>query len=151
MALRSRPAFALAAALAAIVLIAVLITGALFASTQETHATRAAMLDQQAAAYAERAGLLAIAPWSCAVCDSMQVGTVFIRSAAAEPPLESTVYTTRLDSALYLVVAEGRIVVSGAARIRRRISIAVVTHRDSLGLTQASPVRGHAWAATYQM
>lgn len=151
MALRTRTAFALVAALAAIVLIAVLITGALFASTQETHATRAAILDQQTAAYAERAALLAIAVWSCAVCDSMQVGAVIIRSPAADPPLESTVYTTRLDSALYLVVAEGRIVVAGTARIRRRISIAVVTRRDSLGVTQASPVRGHAWAATYLM
>lgn len=151
MALRPRAAFALVAALAAIVLIAVLITGVLFASTQETHATRAAMLDQQAAAYAERVALLAIAEWNCAVCDSMQVGAVIIRSTATDPPLESTVYTTRLDSALYLVVAEGRIVVAGTARIRRRISIAVVTRRDSLGMTQASPVRGHAWAATYQM
>jgi len=145
---KARHGFVLVAALAAIVLIAVLISGVLFAGTQETHSTRATMIDQQTAAYAERAALLAVSSWSCPICDSMAVGDVFIRSSAADPPLESTVYTTRLDSALFLVVAEARLVSSGSTRISRRISIAVATRRDSLGAIRASRL---AWSATYMM
>jgi len=151
MAVRPRCGFALAAALAGLVIIAVLVTGALFAGTQESRATRMEILDQQAAQYAERAALLEIAGWSCPACDSMRVGGVIIKSAGTDPPLESSVYTTRLDSALFLVVGEARVVVWGTTRVTRRISIAVATSRDSLGGTRASRVRGQAWAAAYQM
>jgi hypothetical protein len=149
--MKRRAAFALVAALAAIVIIAVLVTGALFASNQETHAVSAEVLDQQASAYAERSALLAIAGWECPECDGLQAGEVIIRSPAPAPPLESTVYITRLDSALFLVTGEGRIMRAGAPRLRRRISIVVSTSRDTLGVPRAARVSGDAWAANYQM
>jgi len=146
-----REGFALVAALVAVVLIAVLVTGALFAGTQEARATRMEIADQQVAQYAERAALLRIAAWSCPACDSMRVGAVITTSSTADPPLESTVYVTRLDSALFLVVGEGRSVVSGGIHLSRRVSIAVETSRDSLGAVRASRLRGDAWAAAYKM
>lgn len=149
--MRTRPAFALAAALVAIVLIAVLVTGALFASSQETHAASAEVLDQQAFAYAERAAVLAGSDWVCGECDALALGGVIIRSPTPSPPFESTVFITRLDSAVFLVTGEGRVTSSGVARMRRRISIAVQISRDSLGIARASRVNGEAWAAAYQM
>jgi hypothetical protein len=134
-----------------VVFIAVLAAAALFASTQETLATRVEILDQQASAYAELAARQAISTWSCAPCDALPVGGVIAGSPATLPPLESTVYTTKLDSALFLVVAEGRVVASGATRLKRRIAIAVRIARDSLGVEHALPLAPQAWSAVYQM
>jgi hypothetical protein len=149
--MKPRSAFALVVALLAIVLIAVLVTGALFSSSQETHAASAEVLDQQAFAYAERAALLATGDWSCEECDGMAVGAVIIQSAAPSPPFESTVFITRLDSALFLVTGEGRVAGSGAAGTRRRISIAVAVSRDSLGTPRVTRIAGEWWAAVWQM
>ena len=55
--MKRRVGFALVAALVAIVLIAVLVTGALFSVNQEAHATSALLLDRQASGYAERAAI----------------------------------------------------------------------------------------------
>jgi len=149
--MKARAAFALAAALIAIVLIAAMVTGAVFAANQETSATAAEVADQQASAYAERAATLTAAFWACGECDAMQVGSVLVRSPISDPPLESTVYVTRLDSALFLVTAEGRIVSSSTVRARRRISIAVRISRDSSGVSRARRVSEQAWFAAYQM
>ena len=149
--MRARAAFALAAALIAIVLIAAMVTGAVFAANQETSATAAEVADQQASSYAERAATLTVAFWACGGCDAMQVGSVLVRSPISDPPLESTVYVTRLDSALFLVTAEGRIVSSSTVRARRRISVAVRISRDSAGVSRALRVTEQAWFAAYQM
>ena len=149
--MRCRPGFALAAALIAIVLIAAMVTGAVFAANQETSATAAEIVDQQLGSYAERAALLAISSWQCSGCDALPVGSVIIGSQFADPPLESTVYVTRLDSALFLVTAEGRLVSSVTVRARRRISIAVRTSRDSSGVSRALRVSEQAWSSAYEM
>lgn len=149
--MKSRPAFALAAALLAIVLIAAMVTGALFAAHQETSATAAELADQQLGSYAERAALLAVSSWDCAECDAMQPGSVIVRNPSADPPLESTVYITRLGSALFLVTAEGRIASRAAIRLTRRVSIVVKTARDATGASRASRVSEHSWAAVYDM
>ncbi len=146
-----RPGFALPAALVCLVLIAVVATAALFATNQETSASRAALLEQQSSDYAERSARLTIGAWSCSACDSLPVGGVIIESPAADPPLESTVYTTRLDSALFLVVAEGRVVASGATRLKRRIAIAIRMTSDSLGQIRALPLSPQSWSPIYQM
>ena len=149
--MRRRSGFALATAIACIVIIAVLVTAALFVANQEARATSTAILDHQALAYAERAAIIAVAGWVCASCDSLPPGGVIIRTPPADPLLESTVYTTRLDSALFLVVAEGRVVVAGATRLKRRVSIAVHTSRDSSGIVRAIPLSAQSWAAIHQM
>jgi hypothetical protein len=146
-----RQGFALAAALMALVLIAVMITGALFASSQETHASEAELLEARVAAYAERAVLNKIDAWDAVLCDALAPGAVIITNTPADPPLESTVYITRLDSAVFLVVGEGRITSGGPLRVRRRIAIAVRIARDAQGVEHASRVSEQAWTALYQM
>ena len=146
-----RRGFALVTALVAIVLIAVLVTVALFASIQETHATAAEVADEKSFEFAELAAIQASTNWICPECDVMPLGSVIIRTPIPSPPLESTVYITRLDSALYLVTGEGRIAEADIARVKRRVSIAVTTSRDSLGVTTSRPLRGESWSANYQM
>ena len=149
--MKHRRGFALVTAIACVVLIAVVATATLFASGQEARATSSELLDQQAFAYAERAALLSIAAWPCAGCDSMAIGGVIIQKPGADPPLESTVYTTRLDSALILVVSEGRVVIGPHARLTRRVSIIARTSRDSSGITRARQLGAQSWAAVYRM
>lgn len=149
--MKTRGGFALVAALVALVLIGVLVTSGLFASNQEAHAAAAELGDQQTAAFAERAAILTVAEWACPECDQLPVGSVFIRNPVASPPLESTVFITRLDSALFVVTGEARLTRSGAVTMRRRVSIAVKTARDSLGATRASRIAGDSWAVAYQM
>ena len=146
--MRRRAAFALAAALLGVVLIGVLITGVLFSTSQETHATAAEVVDQKVFAFAERAAFHAASAWECQECDVLPVGSVIIRNPAPSPPLESTVFITRLDSALFLVTGEGRIVASG---IRRRVSVAVTIARDSLGKATASWIEIAPWTAVWPM
>jgi type II secretory pathway pseudopilin PulG len=149
--MRRRSGFALVAAIVAIVLIGVLVTSGLFASNQESHSTGAELAEQQTAAFAERAAIIAVTGWSCPECDQLAVGSVFIRNPVASPPLESTVYITRLDSALFIVTGEARLTRSGAVALRRRASIAVKIARDSLGTARASRIDGDSWAVAYQM
>jgi type II secretory pathway pseudopilin PulG len=150
--MKSRPGFALAAALMAMVVIAVLVTGALFASSQETHASTAEILEARAAGYAERAVMGRVAGWNAGVCDSLAVGGVIMETPAADPPLESSLYITRLDSAVFLIVGEGRIAsLNGVTRIRRRIGVLVSTTRDAQNSIRVKRVSEQAWAAIYTM
>lgn len=149
--MKARRGFALAAALVALVLITVLATGALFATSQETHASEAEMLENRAAAYAERIAFDEIKSWRAAICDSLPIGGVIMESHTTDPPLEGTVFVTRLDTAVFLVVGEGRIASGGTTRVRRRIAIAVQSARDAGGAEHASRVSEQAWAALYRM
>lgn len=148
--MKDRRGFALAAALVALVVIAILVSGALFAANQETHATEAEILDQQTTSFAERSAAIAVAEWSCGECDVMAAGSVISVTTGAAPPLESTVYITRLDSAHYLVTGEARFTRAGSVLVRRRSSVIVAVTRDSLGVFNASRIGGESWAAGYQ-
>lgn len=148
--MRPRTGFALAIALVALVLIAVLVSGALFAANQETHATESEILDQQITSLAERSIAIAVDQWSCGECDVMTPGSVISLATEAVTPLETTVYITRLDSTLYLLTGEARMIRAGAATVRRRSSIIVAVTRDSLGVATAARVGGESWVAGYQ-
>ncbi len=148
---RNDSGFALAAALLAIVLIAVLITATVFASTQEARATSAQVIAMQVASYAERAALLTISAWECPQCDSLRIGQATTRARTPDPPLESKVSITRLDSSLFVVMAEASAARWNASPVRRRVSITVQTSRDSSGVTRAYMIPGNAWAAIYSM
>jgi hypothetical protein len=147
--MKSRPGFALLAAIVTLVLIAVLVTGALYASSQESHSAGAELLDQKLLSLAERRAVEAASSWTCPGCDLLPPGSVIIRNTAPSPPLESSVYITRLDSAVFLVTGEARITSSSVAASRRRVSIAVKITRDSLGILSASPINGDSWIVAY--
>jgi len=146
-----RRGFVLPLALICLVLIAAIAAAALFAANQETSATTAAVLDQQAVSYAERSAMLAITSWPGQRCDSMAVGSVITETPQSHPPLESSVYIIRLDSALFLVTGEGRVRRSGVRRVPRRVALTVGTTRDSLGITRAIPLHPYSWNSVYGM
>jgi len=149
--MKTQRGFALLSAIVALVLIAVLVTGAPYASSQESHSAGAELADQKLLSFAERAAVETASNWVCPGCDLLAAGSVIIRNSASSPPLESTVYITRLDSAVFLVTGEARIMSSGAQISRRRVSIAVKITRDSLGVFSASRIRGDSWIVAYQL
>lgn len=146
-----RRGFVLVAAIAVIVVMTLIVTGVLFASLQESQATSAEILDQKAFSYAERVAFTSTGTWKCPECDLLTVGAVIVRNPPALPPLESTIFITRLDGALFLVTGEGRVVEAGALRARRRVSVAVKITRDSLGAARSSRIDGQSWAIAWQM
>lgn len=144
-----RGGFALAAALAAIVLIAALVTGVLFAAGQETRATRHAILDRQTFAYAELVASRAIASLNPATMADSGVGATTTYEPSRDDSFASTVFITKLDSALFLVVAEGRIAAADALQLRRRVGIVVRAARDSSGAERVTRIGEQAWSALY--
>ncbi|MEJ7759485.1 MAG: hypothetical protein WKF55_07805 [Gemmatimonadaceae bacterium] len=144
-----KPGFALAAALAAIVLIAVLITSVLFAAGQETRASRSSVLDQQIFAYAELAASRAVSSFNPATMSDASAGYVSIYRLPRDDLMESTVFITKLDSALFLIVAESRSGAADAIRLRRRVGINVRATRDSLGVERVVPIDNLSWTALY--
>lgn len=134
----------LIAALVAIVLIAMLITGVFFATGQELSITRAELRDQQAFAYAEYAMAHAISEWSAADRSRMAVGETNSLASSSDDPLRSTVFVTRLDSGIYSVVAEARLLTADANGFVRRVGLLV---RDE----RSPPVRlpEQAWSELY--
>ena len=142
--MKNRQAFVLIAALIALVLIAVLITGAFFASGQDLSISRAELRDQQAFAYAEYAVAHALSSWTLTDRSRMAVGETQSVFQSSDDPLESTVLVTRLDSAIYSVVGEGRLLTADASGLRRRVGLLVRGDRNP-------PVRipEHGWSELY--
>ncbi|HVF39520.1 MAG TPA: hypothetical protein VM939_06435 [Gemmatimonadaceae bacterium] len=135
----------------AIVVIAALVAGVLFASGQEARVGRSELLDQQTFAYAERAANDAVDAFDVVARDSMAPATVISYTAPADPPLESIVYITRLDSALFQIVAEAKITRGNVPVTQRRIGITLRMQRDDSTARRVSRVRDLAWAALYKM
>ena len=97
--------FALAAALLAIVIVGALITGVVFATTEETRVGAARMDGEIALNACESAIAMTMTDPDLRLPDSIGVaGTVSGPVAGPGPP--TIVYITRLDSALYSIVAE---------------------------------------------
>lgn len=102
---RDRRGFALAAALLAVVLIGALIAGVLFATTEETRMGAAGVEREVALNACESAIVMTITDPGVRLPDSIGVGgTMFRRVGGLGPSI--IVYITRLDSALYSIVAE---------------------------------------------
>jgi hypothetical protein len=126
-----RRGFALALAIAAMVVMGTLIAGIFFASTQEYRLGRNALLQARALTAAEH-GLLAVAtPPPTGRWEPLQFAS--LAPGATAPPLEvvpgdgsiDTVRVTRLDVASYLLVSEARAGAQQGARARRRIAALV--------------------------
>lgn len=149
--MKSRSGFVLAVALFAIVIIAAVVASVSFTATEETQSTSAEIRDERAEIFAEEIALSSLAAWPWDLCDQSPIGSVFTREAQSAPPLEGTLYVTRLDSALYLVTAEGRLKTAAGVIAQRRISITATARRDTLGAMHVSRTRGQYWAANYQI
>jgi Tfp pilus assembly protein PilX len=127
---KNRPAFVLIAALVALFVIALLITGAFFASGQDVSISRAELRDQQTFSYAEYALAHAISDWSVADRSRMAVAETQSGASSSDDPLEGTVFVTRLDSTIYSVVAEARLTTVDATGLRRRVGLVVRGDRN---------------------
>ena len=145
---RRRSGFALALAIAAMVVIGTLIGGVFFAATQEYRLGRNALLQARALTAAELGLHAAITPapvgkWDKLVFASLPVG-------ATAPPVEllpgdgsvDTVRITRLRDASFLVVSEGRAGSERGARARRRIASVISLAVPAIQPRGALTVRG---------
>jgi len=92
---KGRAGFILVAALVAIVIIALLITGALFASGQDLAVSRNEIRDQQALGTAEFAIARALESWDSPARESMRSGQTAQLAAVSAGYFESTVFVTR--------------------------------------------------------
>ncbi|MDB4869759.1 MAG: hypothetical protein JWL97_763 [Gemmatimonadales bacterium] len=141
--MRDRKGFALVAALLAVVLIAVLVGGVLFAATEETK-VGAIGLDREIALDAcEAAIATTITDPGLLLPDSIGVeGTISNHSGGLGP--EIIVYITRVDSALYSVLAES-VPELGSAGGAHRIGVVVRSSVAPDGSITIDPISERPW------
>jgi hypothetical protein len=145
----ARAGFAIPAAICAIVIIAALVTGALFSSAQETSAARLGILDQQAFAVAELGASRAVSAWNGPLLESAAQGSTTSLGLISAPPLESSILATKLDSGLFMVVSEGRVTSPDARGIRRSVAILLRAERADSGAFVIRRLREQAWSEAY--
>lgn len=146
---RRRKGFILVGALVGLVIIALLVTGAFFASGQELVVARNELRDQQAFAYAEYAAAKAVETWNAYLLDTVTIGRAQQVAALTRGPLESNVFVTKLDTALFFVVAEARVRSGDASGLRRRVGILVRTIQNGVAVNPPIRVSGQAWSEMY--
>jgi Tfp pilus assembly protein PilX len=118
-----RKGFALAAALLALMLIAALIPGVFYATTDEARIGTASAERQLALSAAESAIETTLAGWAATAIAPMPVGeTSSARLDWSGVPVQ--IYVTRLDSTLYWIVAEAG-TVSSTSGVTRRIGAVI--------------------------
>jgi Tfp pilus assembly protein PilX len=144
-----RRGFVLVAALVSLILIALLITGVFFASAQDLAVARAELRDQQAFAYAEYAAAHALESWDSSAVEKMTIGQTIALQSVADSPVESNVVITRLDSALFVVVAEGRVTTADAVALRRRVGVTVRNIVNGARVSPPQRVSEQAWSELY--
>jgi Tfp pilus assembly protein PilX len=142
-----RDGFVLVAALFAIVLIGALVTGVLFASTEDTKMGATGVSREVALMAAESAIAITISNHADAFPNATGVAaTMSIRIDRPGPP--AVVYITRLDSALYSIVAD---VVPERERAgaRRRIEVVVRTITLEDRSIAIDPVSERHWSELF--
>jgi hypothetical protein len=142
-ALVARRGFALAAALLAVVLIGALVGGVLFATTEETRAGGVGAEREIALNACEAAIALAITDPGLRLPDSIGVeGTIAGRVGGPGP--EIIVYITRVDSALYSILAES-VPESGSGGGAHRVGFVVRSSIADDRLTTIVPISERPW------
>ena len=145
----ARGGFVLVAALVALVITALLVTGAFFASGQEVIVARNELRDQQAFSFAEYGAAKALESWNASASDSMTAGQTRQLVTLTRGLLQSDAIVTKLDTALYLVTADGRMRSADAPGLRRRIGILVRTIQGGALANPPVRVSGQAWSELY--
>jgi type II secretory pathway pseudopilin PulG len=141
-AIRGRKGFALAAAILAVVLIGGLVAGVLFVTTEETRAGEVEA-DREIALNACDAAIAIIVSGSARnLPDSIGVdATIATRSVGAGPDV--IVYTTRLDSRHYWVLAESVPKAGGGSA--HRVGVVVRASVSADGSITIDPISEHPW------
>lgn len=144
----TRKGFVLIATLVALIIIALLITGAFVAGGEDFAVSRAELRDQQTFAYAEFAVARALSGWSAAAVNLMPIGSTITVASTSDSPLEASVFVTRLDSALYSAVSEARLTSADGNRLRRRVGIIVTTVQNG-ARNPPRRIPEQAWSELY--
>ena len=144
----AKKGFVLIATLVALIIVALLITGAFVAGGEDFAVSRAELRDQQTFAYAEFAAARALSAWNASEAKLMAIGSTINVGSTSDSPLENSVFISRLDSALYSLVAEARLTSADGNRLRRRVGIIVTTVQNG---ARNPPVRipEQAWSELY--
>jgi hypothetical protein len=144
---RNRGGFILVAVLLAIVLIGALVTGVLFATTEETRSGAAGAACAMSLIASESALAAAIADIGPTLPPSIGVtGTISRRVDGLGTPV--TVYVTRLDSSVYWIVADALPdpTRSGA---HRRIGVLLKTLATPDGSIRVDPIHQRHWSELF--
>jgi type II secretory pathway pseudopilin PulG len=102
---RNRSGFILASALLALLLIAALVAGVFYASSEATRMGAAAADRQLALGAAESAIERTLRAWNAASGSSLRIGASY-QSDDAEAEMPVALYITRVDSVVYWIVAD---------------------------------------------
>ena len=143
----NREGFALAAALLAIVLIGAIVAGVLFATTEETRAGAIGVAREVALNACESAIVLTITDPGVTLPDSIGVAEAISRRVDG-PGLLVTVYITRLDSALYSIVAETAAMPPDKGRKRRLGIVAKASVAADHSIT-IDPISERPWSELF--
>jgi hypothetical protein len=144
----TRPGFALAVALAAIVIIGAIITGMFFASTQEYRMSRNSAMQARALTTAEYGlnfilspGLVSLGHWNSAWNTSANgLDTTEVYSPG-DGGLD-TVRVTKLGDGMFLLTSTGRVGPASGAQARRRLGALVTLAIPQLNMLGALTTQG---------
>jgi hypothetical protein len=142
-----RQGFVLVAALLAIVLIAALAAGVLFATSETTKAGTAGMIRVRALIASESALATAITSAGPSLPASIGVGGTTSYRADAEE-CRVVVSITRLDSTMYWIVADARQLSSGIGGGKRVGVFVKTSNRDDHSIS-IDPISDLAWAELF--
>jgi Tfp pilus assembly protein PilX len=144
---RARSGFALVAALLAIALIGALVAGVLFATTEDTKAGTTSVARDRALIAAESAVASIVAEAQMDLPTDVGV-TSATSSVLDESGVAVRVYVTRLDSAIYSIVADAQPdrFHSGA---RRRVALLVTVRATPDTSLTVTPIRERPWSELF--
>jgi hypothetical protein len=144
---RARNGFVLAAALLALLLIAALVAGVFFASTEATRIGAAAADRQLALSAGESEIERTIAGWNAVDARAAAIGgTVASTNGASGMPV--AVFVTRIDSAVYWIVADAGPPHPGTV-LRSRIGAFVRVRRAADGSTSVDRIPERWWSELF--
>ena len=142
---RTRPGFALAVALAAIVIIGAIITGMFFASTQEYRMSRNTALQARALTTSEFGlnSILTVGPgnWDPA-WNTAANGLVGTMSYSSNDGGIDTVRVTKTGDAMFLLTSTGRVGPASGAQSRHRLGAIVTLAIPQLNMRGALTTKG---------
>jgi len=142
-----RRGFVLAAALLVVVLIAVLVAGVFFATLEESRIADGAMVRDRALLAGESAIAHAIGGWTDRSGQPIGVGGSEL-STIADGPTSVTLTITRLDSAIFSLVAQARSTSSERAA-NRRIGVVISVRKSADGSVHVDPISERWWSELF--
>ena len=142
-----RSGFVLVAALLALLLIAALVTGVLFASAEATHVGAASRSREIAFIAAESAIERWVQGWSRSATEGVEPG-VTTAFHFDDNGLDVVVYVTRLDSALYWAVADAQPAISGSG-IGARVGVFLRKKSAPDGSISIDRIRERWWSELF--